>query len=35
MLTPEEINKMKSKNDRFITDALKDDVVLRDDLRLF
>ena len=35
MLTPEEINKMKMKNDKFITDALKDDVVLRDDLRLF
>ena len=35
MLTPEEISKMKSKNDRFITDAFKDGVVLRDDLRIF
>ena len=35
MLTPEEINKMKMKNDKFITDALKDGVTLRDDLRIF
>ena len=35
MLTPEEINKMKSKNDKFITDALKDGVVLRDDFSIF
>jgi predicted nucleotidyltransferase len=35
MLTPEEINKMKMKNDRFITDALKDGVILRDDLGIF
>lgn len=33
MLTPEEINKMK--NDKFITDALKDGVTLRDNLRIF
>ena len=35
MFTPEEINKMKMKNDNFITDALKDGVTLRDDLRIF
>ena len=35
MLTPEEINKMKMKNDRFITDAVKDGVVLKDDLGIF
>ena len=34
-LTPEEINKMKMNNDRFITDALKDGVILRDDLGIF
>ena len=35
MLTPEEISKMKMKNDKFITDALKDGVILRDDLGIF
>ena len=35
MLTPEEINKMKMKNDRFIIDALKDGVILSDDLGIF
>ena len=34
MLTPEEINKMKMKNDKFITDALKDGVTLRDDFSI-
>ena len=35
LLTPEEVNRMKVKNDKFIMDALKDGVVLRDDLNLF
>ena len=35
MLTPEEINKMKMKSDKFITDALKDGVILRDDSGIF
>lgn len=35
MLTPGEVEKMKSRNDKFIKDALRDSVVLRNDLRIF
>jgi hypothetical protein len=34
-LTPDEVSKMKVKNDKFIVDTLRDGVVLRDDLNLF
>ncbi|MGP6207637.1 nucleotidyltransferase domain-containing protein [Cuniculiplasma sp. SKW3] len=35
MLTPDEINRMKSKNDKFILDAFRDGVCLKDDLGIF
>lgn len=35
MITPGEVDKMKSRNDKFIIDALKEGVVLRDDLKIF
>ena len=31
LLTPNEINKLKDKNTKFITDAFKDGIILRDD----
>ncbi len=34
LLTAEEMEKMKAKNNKFITEALKDGIVLRDDFHL-